>query len=389
LIFFPGEFILNRDLILVAISLFAWGFGESAFFAFQPLYLEQLGANPIQIGAILGVYGIATALAHIPAGYLADRFGRRPILWSVWGIGVISTWMMALANNLTSFVIAMLLYGLTMFVLAPLNSYITTARGNWSVGRAITFVSAAFHAGAILGPLIGGVIGDYYGFRNIYILAGSLFLISFVMILFIRPQPVDSITQQDKGRNLLINTRYLVFLGIFFLASFAMYLPQPLSPNYLQNQKGLNLIQIGQLYSISEFGIVILSLLLGLLNARLGYLIGQFAVGLFALMLWQGTSFPVYTITFFLLGGYRASRSLATAYISSLINGANLGLAYGLAETIAAGATIIAPILAGALYSQNPGKMYAVSVLLICGSILINALVTSHRSSTKTQEGIT
>ncbi|MCK5316246.1 MAG: MFS transporter [Anaerolineales bacterium] len=377
---------MNRDLILVAISLFAWGFGESAFFAFQPLYLEQLGADPIQIGAILGVYGIATAIAHIPAGYLADRLGRRPLIWSAWFIGVVSTWMMALAYTLTGFVVAMLLYGLTMFVLAPLNSYITTARGNLSVGRAITFVSAAFHSGAIVGPLLGGMIGNYYGFRNIYILAGCLFLISFVMILFIRPQSVESITQHDNGRNLLINTRYLVFLGVFFLASFAMYLPQPLSPNYLQNQQDLNLIQIGQLYSISELGIVILSLLLGLLNARLGYLIGQVAVGLFALMLWQGTGFPVYTIAYFLLGGFRASRSLATAYIRSLIIGANMGLAYGLAETIAAGATIIAPLLAGVLYTQNPGKMYAVSVLLICGSIVINALVTSTRSSTKTQE---
>lgn len=377
---------MNRDLILVAISLFAWGFGESAFFAFQPLYLEQLGADPIQIGSILGAFGVSTTLAHIPAGYLADRFGRRPILWAAWGIGVISTWMMALAYNLTSFTIAMLLYGLTMFVIAPLNSYITAARGNWSVGRALTFVSATFHAGAIVGPIIGGTIGDNFGFRFIYILAGFIFLISFGMILFIRPQPVEIKTETNNIKNLLLNTRYLVFLGIFLLASIAMYLPQPLSPNYLQNQKELNLIQIGQLYSISEFGIVVLNLLLGLLNARLGYLFGQLAVGLFALMLWQGNIFPIYAMAYFLLGGYRASRSLATAYISFLSNGNNLGLAYGIAETIAAGATVISPIIAGALYSQKPVSMYAISVLLIICSIIVNAIVTSTRSFKKIQE---
>jgi len=377
---------LNRDLILVAISLFAWGFGESAFLAFPPLYLQQLGADPIQIGGILGAFGIATALAHIPAGYLADRFGRRPILWSAWGIGVISTWMMAFANNLIGFTIALLLYGLTMFVIAPLNSYITTARGNWSVGRALTFVSATFHAGAIVGPIIGGAIGDNFGFRYIYILAGCLFLASFVTIIFIRPQPVEVKTETNSSKNLFLNSRYLVFLGIFFLASIAMYLPQPLSPNYLQNQKELSLIQIGQLYSISEFGIVVLSLVLGLMNARFGYLIGQLAVGLFAFLLWRGNIFPIYALAYFLLGGYRASRSLATAYISFIINGNNLGLAYGISETIAASATVIAPIIAGALYSQNPSSIYAISVIFISCSIIINALVTSTRPFKKIQE---
>lgn len=377
---------MNRDLILVAISLFAWGLGESAFFAFQPLYLEQLGADPIQIGSILGAVGVSTTLAHIPAGYLADRFGRRPILWSAWGVGIITTWLMAFADTLMGFTIAMLLYGLTMFVIAPLNSYITAARGNWSVGRALTFVSATFHAGAIIGPIIGGTIGDNFGFRFIYILAGIIFLLSFGMILFIRPQPVEIKTETNSGKNLLLNTRYLVFLGIFLLASIAMYLPQPLSPNYLQNQKELSLIQIGQLYSISEFGIVVISLLLGMLNARLGYLFGQLAVGLFALLLWQGTIFPIYAMAYFLLGGYRASRSLATAYISFLINGNNLGLAYGIAETFAAGATVIAPIIAGALYSQNPVSMYSTSVLIIICSIIVNALVTSTKSFKNIQE---
>ncbi|MGW8251084.1 MAG: MFS transporter, partial [Anaerolineales bacterium] len=70
---------MNRDLSLIAASLMVWGLGEGAFFSFQPLYLQQLGADPIAIGAILGAYGIAQTLAHIPAGYLADRFGRRPV----------------------------------------------------------------------------------------------------------------------------------------------------------------------------------------------------------------------------------------------------------------------------------------------------------------------
>ena len=78
---------MARDLILVAISLFTWGLGEGAFLSFQPLYLQQLGADPLRIGAILGGYGLAATLAHIPAGYIADRLGRRPVMWAAWIVG--------------------------------------------------------------------------------------------------------------------------------------------------------------------------------------------------------------------------------------------------------------------------------------------------------------
>lgn len=53
---------MTPDLILVAVSLFAWGVGEGLFVYFQPLYLQEFGASPIQIGTIIGGMGIAMAL---------------------------------------------------------------------------------------------------------------------------------------------------------------------------------------------------------------------------------------------------------------------------------------------------------------------------------------
>jgi len=67
---------MNRDLRLVALSMSIWGVGEGMFFYFQPLYIQQLGADPVQIGAILGAAGLAAAVALIPAGALADAIGR-------------------------------------------------------------------------------------------------------------------------------------------------------------------------------------------------------------------------------------------------------------------------------------------------------------------------
>jgi MFS family permease len=368
---------MGRDLILLSLSLFTWGLGEGAFLSFQPLYLQQLGADPLHIGAILGGYGLAATLAHIPAGYIADRLGRRPVLWAAWILGILTTWIMALATSLPVFVTGMLLYSMTSFVIAPLNSYVAAAHGKWSVGRVLTLVSASYNAGAVLGPTLGGIIGERFGFRTIFLVAASIFIVSTLVILFIRKQPVDAPHPEEKGKNLLRNNRYVYFLLAYFLATFAMYLPQPLSPNFLQNQRSLGLVQIGQLYSISSIGIVVFNLVLGQINARLGFLIGQVAVGMFAMILWQGHGIFWYGIAYFLLGGFRSGRTLATAQIRSIVNESNMGLAFGLAETLTAMALFLAPPLAGFLYDRDPLSIYMLSLVLIAGSVLVSAILSS------------
>jgi MFS family permease len=377
---------MARDLILVAISLFTWGLGEGAFLSFQPLYLEQLGADPIHIGAILGGYGLAATLAHIPAGYIADRVGRRPVLWAAWIVGAVTIWIMVLAKSLPVFVAGMFIYSTTSFVLAPLSSYVAAARGKWSVGRVLTLVSASYNGGAILGPSLGGMIGDRFGYRTIFLVAACIIIVSTSIILFIRPQPVDAPRPEEKGNNLLRNNRYVIFVLAYFLAAFAMYLPQPLSPNFLQNQRNLGLVQIGQLYSISSLGIVVLNLVLGQINARLGFLIGQVAVGLFALILWRSNGFIMYGLAYFMLGGFRAARTLATAQIRSIVSNSNMGLAFGIAETSTAMALFLAPPLAGFLYERNPLNIYSLSLVLIACSVLVSALINSRSMAAHTAE---
>jgi predicted MFS family arabinose efflux permease len=363
---------MTSDLLLIGLSLLTWGLGEGAFFYFQPIYLQQIGADPVQIGFILGVAGVAMTVAHIPAGYLADRIGRRPLLVVAWCMGILSASLMALASTLPVFVAGMVLYGITAFVVSPLNSYVTAARGKFSVGRAITLTSAMYNTGAIAGPLLGGYIGAQFGLRYIYIFAAGVFVVSTIIILFIHPQPREQHDPENPPVNLLANQRYLGFMVIAFISMFATYLPQPLTPNFLQNQRGISIAQIGQIGAIGSFGNVVLNLTLGQLDTRLGFLLGQAAVTLFTLFIWRGTGFFWYAAGYFLLGGFRVSRVLVTAQVRSLVHGAQMGLAYGMTETINALPAILAPPIAGLIYTQNPTMIYPIAFVIITMSILIS-----------------
>jgi len=122
---------MNRSLLWLGISLFMWGLGESMFLLFQPIYLQQLGADPIQIGVILGAFGAVMMFTHIPAGHLSDRIGRRPMLIAAWVIGIAAALLMGVARTLPVFIVGVLIYGFTAFVSSPADSYVTTARGQW------------------------------------------------------------------------------------------------------------------------------------------------------------------------------------------------------------------------------------------------------------------
>jgi MFS family permease len=365
---------MSRDLILLGISLLTWGVGEGMFFIFQPLYLQELGADPLKIGAILGVTAIAMGVAHIPAGHLADRVGRKPLLIAAWLIGLLATWLMALATSLTIFVIGMMVYNLTAFVSSPLSSYITAARGQLRVGRAITMVFALYNLGAVLGPWVGGQVGEKFGLRTIYIVAGCTFIISTLVLFFIKSQPIEQHDPSDHTQRKFIDRKFITYQSIIFFAIFSMYLAQPLSSNYLQNQHNLSLNSIGILGSISSIGVVVLNLTIGSLPSIIGFLLGQVFVGLFALILWQASSFPWFCLAYFLVGGYRMSRALATAQTRNLIHQSRMGLAYGITETVGTSAIILASPAAGFLYQVNPSLMYIVGFCLIVFSIIISAL---------------
>jgi MFS family permease len=373
---------VSRDLILIACSLMTWGLGEGMFYFFQPLYLQELGADPIKIGSILGLVGLATMLAYLPAGYLSDRVGRRPMICLAWFLGAVSTGLMALAKSLPVFVIGMVIYGLTNFVTVPLNSYTTHARGKLSVGRAITLISASFYTGFILGPLIGGWIGANIGLHANFAIAAGIFVVSSMIVLFIPSQPVEENPDENKINMFrsLWSGRYAHYLLLTFFVMFGLYLPQPLTPNYLQNLRGVGLIAMGQLISMRSLGVVGFNIILGHFNARLGYLLAQVCMGLFSALIWLGSGLPVYMAAYVLMGSYITARGLVFAQGRMLVNGPNMGIAYGALETVMSLAMVLGPPLAGYLYTINPNSIYTVSLALIGTGLVANlALSPLHR----------
>jgi MFS family permease len=366
---------MSRDLRLLGASLFLWGVGEGLFFYLQPVYLAQLGADAVQVGLVLSLAGAATTLTHIPAGILADHFGRKTIMIVAWLIGAVSTLLMFLAASLQLFVAALVLYYLTSFVMSPLSSYVTTARGGWTTGRALTTISASFNAGAVIGPVSGGLLAASLGIRPLFAVSAVLFVVSAALLFLLREQPLEPPHAEGRFRSLLANRTAARILIVVFCAMLAMTVGWTLTPLFLTEARGLSVAEVGALGSFFALGIVALNLTLGATPARRGSMVAQGLVAGAFLLLWRGMALPVYAAGYFLAGGMRTARSLFSAQVEHVVQRSHLGLAFGVSETVASGALIVAPLLAGLLYHSNPASPYPVSLVLIAGSLVLSARV--------------
>ena len=367
---------MSRDLKIVSAAMLTWGLGEGMFYIFQPLYIQQFGADPVLIGTILGINGLVMTVGQIPAGYLADKIGRRPLMWASWVFGLISTWVMALAPSLGVFVIGLLIYGLTSSAMPPLNTYIQDARGNWPVGKALTFTSAAYNLGAVLGPVIGGMVGEQFNLRLVYYAAGVVFAIS-TAIIFFAGKGIKVEQRSKPGEvHLFKNKRFLGMVVLIFLVMFAAVLPQSLAANFLQNQRGLSLIRIGRLGALGGLGSAGLMLLLGRLSAGPAILIGQVGMAVFSLLLWQGTGLFWYGAAYLFLGGYRLIKAMTLALVQPVVRAREIGLAFGVVETVNSLAFVVAPILAGFLYDWQPISIFPVSLGLLAVTVVLTMAFT-------------
>ncbi len=370
---------MTRDTRLVAASLFFWGLGEGLYLYFQPIYMARLGANAVQIGSLLGLASAAMAASHLPAGYLADRLGRKQLLVVGWLGGAAAGTLMFLSPSLTGFSVGLVLYGLTGFILAPMNSYLTESRGEQTVERTLTSVSAVFNAGAVLAPLMGGLIGERLGLRAVYGFAAAAWWVSTALIALIQPQPVRPVEGRRRYSALLGNRGYLGFLGLMFFAFFAMYVGLPLAPNFLREVGGLSLQQIGVLGSLTSIGLIVGNWLLGKRHPRRGFVVAQALVGAHMILLWRGTGMPWYGLAFLGRSGFSLAHTLASAQIGRVVSPSEIGGAYGLSETGISTAMILAPVLAGVLYARQPALPFPISLGLTAIAIALSIRFAPRR----------
>lgn len=157
-----------------------------------PQLLLELGSPDLPTaartaGLMLMIYALLQFLCGPLMGNLSDRFGRRPvILFSLLAFGLDYS-LMGIAPTIAWLFVGRAIAGIAGAVQVPANAFVADITPPEDRARAFGTVSAAFGIGFILGPAIGGLLGEF-GPRAPFFAAAGLAGMNLVFGFLVLPE---------------------------------------------------------------------------------------------------------------------------------------------------------------------------------------------------------
>ena len=178
-----------RALIFIFITVLLNMIGFGVIMPVMPqLIMEVTGedlAHAAKWGGILTlVYALMQFIMMPVIGGLSDRFGRRPVLLVSLLAYSLDFLVMALAPTIMIIVVARLVAGAFAATFSTANAYIADISPPEKRAANFGLVGAAFGLGFIIGPGIGGILGDYFGPRAPFFFVAAIGAVNFVFGYF-------------------------------------------------------------------------------------------------------------------------------------------------------------------------------------------------------------
>ncbi len=233
----------------------------------------------------VGLFGTAFAIVQFFSapvqGALSDRFGRRPvILLSCLGLGL-DFILMALAPNLAWLFVGRLISAVTSASFTTANAYIADITTPENRAKSFGMLGAAFGLGFIIGPVIGGLLGDI-DHRLPFWFSAVLALINFAYGLFVLPESLpkerrspcfDWAHAKPMGSVHLLREYPQIWglVALVFLANFAHYVYPSTFVLFADESFGWQEKEAGYVLAVvGVLSVIVNAMLIGKLVRRFG-----------------------------------------------------------------------------------------------------------------------
>jgi MFS family permease len=365
--------------------------GIGFFLPILPLFVRYRGGGPALVGIIFASGGVAKAIAQYPAGWLSDRYGRRPLI-----VGSLLVYALLFPLYVLPMPVA-LLAALRFFHAMAGGAYVPSAMAlaaDLSTPdqrpKVYSQLRASDMLGLLLGPALGGLVA---GFRlDAVFIAGAVICLSAALLMLRLPsataphreaasQPAE---QPDAGPlSILVRLLPVLTLGAAMGWVFGTY--DAVWSLYISS-RGASPLVVGLSFATYALPIVLLAGLAGGLASRLGNLragtIAALTYGLLGACYPFIASVPVLVLLGTVEGALTAAGQPAlSAETSRLAPPGAQGRTQGVYQLGLNMAMVAGSLAGGFLYGLSPAHAFLGSSAISLVGVMASLLLRRRRSA--------
>jgi len=356
----PGEDIRSLLTLNVLVVLVMLGMGMVA--PILPLYGKTFGASTTLVGFLITSFGLARMIVDLPAGILAEKYGRRIILTGGPLLMAVGSLFCALAGSFGQLVFWRFAQGAgsAMYTTAAMTAVadLSTAANR---GRNMALYQGSILIGAGLGPALGGLLAGRLSYRAPFFFFALLAFAGAFWAWLTLPEtqtknsPAAPRLAGEKPSvwALIGNLNFfligLVNFGVFFTRAGANMDLVPLAGS---EKVGLNPEQLGFTLTLGSLVNLAVLPLAGWLADRYGRKLAivpaNLISGLALLFFASGNSYWLFLLGVLLYGiSSGLGGTTPAAYVADIVPRHTYGLAMGLLRTFGDVGFVAAPVFLG------------------------------------------
>lgn len=261
---------------------FFTGASFSLVMPFMALYIEQLGAPKNKVewyaGLAVSLSALTSALIAPVWGRLADRYGRKLMMVRASLVMTFTMGGLAFVPNVFWLLVLRILNGLFSGYVPNSTALIASQAPKNRLGYALGTLATGVIGGSLVGPLLGGVLAEILGIRQVFLLVGFILLICNLMTVFFVKEDFQPVTKTEA-----LSTRELfssikdkqILIGLFVTSMIIQVSAQSIAPiltlyiRHLGQTENLMFVS-GLIVSALGFSSMLSSSTLGKIGDRIG-----------------------------------------------------------------------------------------------------------------------
>lgn len=387
------------------VAIMGWGVLQP----FIPYFIQELGVTDLaQVelysGLAISVHALVMTFSAPFWGSLADRFGRKLMVERAMISGSILYFLTSFVQDVPSLLFLRALQGGFTGTVAAATTLVASSAPRQRLGYALGTLQTAVYLGSLVGPLVGGVVADQWGYRAAMQVTSGLWLLATLMVHFLveeRFQPVSAAREDGvwHGLRLVLTTPALLSVfAVRIILRLGDRTLMPIMPLFIQTLleptakvASITGVVVGLSGAASAVGAVVLGRVSDRMGARIVLLASALGAAAFYVPhyfvtdVWQLATLQV--LVGFCLGGTLTSVS---TMLANLAPSGRQGAVYGVDASAASAGNALAPMI-GAGIAMTLGirpSFLLVATFFALAAIAVDRLRPVSFSSAQTERPI-